>query len=173
MSNISLVRQIVLFFVYWLVQIIVAKNIDLFSVAFCFLYVGYILQLPLQIDKMLLLGIAFVLGILTDMAYDTLGINAFCSVLIAYLRPYLITLLAPAEEMYELSIRALGFTWYLQYTFILVFIHHAGLFLLQQFGFSMLMDTLIKTTASTFFTTFIVILVQYIFFSPALSNVRK
>lgn len=173
MSNISLIRQVILFFVYWLVQVIVAKNLELFEVAFCFLYVGYILQLPLQTDKSLLLGIAFVLGLMTDMVYDTLGIHAFCSVLIAFLRPWLIAFLAPAEEMYELSIRALGFTWYLQYVLILVFIHHIGLFLLQQFGFSLITDTLTKAVASTVFTTFMVILVQYTFYAPILGNVRK
>jgi hypothetical protein len=173
MSNIFLIRQVILCFVYWLVQVLVAKNLELFEVAFCFLYVGYLLQLPIQTDKSLMLGIAFLMGLFTDAAYDTLGIHAFCFVLIAYLRPLIITLIAPAEEMYEISIRALGFGWYLQYTLILVFIHHAGLFLLQQFGFHMLLDTVIKTVASTIFTTFVVVMVQYIFFAPILGNVRR
>ncbi len=173
MSNLSFITQIVLFFVYWLVQVLIAKNLELFEVAFCFVYVGYLLQMPLQSDKSLLLGVAFVLGILTDIVYDTLGIHAFCMVLIAYLRPLLITFLAPSEEMYELSIRALGLTWYLQYVLILTFIHHLGLFLLQQFGFSMVLDSLLKSVASTIFTAFAIILVQYTVYTPALSNVRK
>jgi len=173
MSNIHLIRQVVLFFVYWFVQVLIAKNLELFEVAFCFIYVGYILQMPLQTDKSLLLGVAFLMGIFTDAVYDTLGIHTFCFVLIAYLRPLCITLLAPAEEMYELSIRALGFSWYVQYTLIMVFVHHTCLFLLQQFGFQMLFDTLLKAVASTIFTTFMVVMVQYIFYAPILSNVRR
>lgn len=173
MNNLSLIRPVILFFAYWLVQVIIAKNLELFEVAFCFVYVGYLLQLPLQTDKSLLLLVAFVLGVFTDMGYDTLGIHAFCMVLIAYLRPFLITLIAPAEEIYELSIRSLGFNWYFQYTIILVFIHHLGLFLLQQFSFSMILDTLLKAVCSTLFTTFAIIMVQYIFYSPALTHVRK
>ena len=173
MGNILLIRQTILFFVYWLAQVLIAKNLELFEVAFCFLYVGYLLQLPLQTDKSLLLGIAFVMGLFVDMVYDTLGIHTFCFVFIAYLRPWLIALLAPAEEMYELSIRALGFGWYLRYVLTLTFIHHIGLFFFQQFGFQMFVDTLIKATASTIFTTFTVVMVQYMFYAPILSNVRK
>ena len=173
MSNISLVRQVILFFVYWLVQVLFIKHLDLFGTAFCFLYVGYLLQLPLQTDKSMLLGIGFVMGLLTDVAYDTLGANAFCCVLIAFLRPYLITLLAPTEEMYELSIRASGFSWYVQYVFIAVFIHHLGLFIFQQAGFSMFLDSLIKAAASTLFTTFMVVLVQYAFYAPILKDAKK
>ncbi len=173
MSNILLIRQVALFFAYWLAQVLIAKNLELFEVAFCFLYVGYLLQLPLQTDKSLLLGLAFFMGLSIDAVYDTLGIHAFCFVLVAYLRSIIIALLAPAEEMYELSIRALGFFWYAQYTFILVFIHHLLLFLLQQFGFQMFFDTFIKAVTSTIFTTFAVVMVQYIFFAPILGNVRR
>ena len=135
MSNILLIRQFLLFFAYWLVQVILARHLSLFSVAFCFLYVGYLLQMPLQTDRSLLLLIAFLMGLMVDMVYDTMGLHAFCMVLIAFLRPVVVAFLASGEDMYEISVREMGLGWYLRYMVVLVSIHHFALFFLEQFNF--------------------------------------
>jgi hypothetical protein len=173
MNNILVIRQALLFFIYTAFQVLFLKNIEIAYTAFCFLYINFILLLPIQINRVLLLFLGFTLGITVDAFYDTLGIHAFACVLIAYLRPIVIALLSSNEELYEIKVKEVGLNWFLRYIFLMTFIHHLFLFFLQQFNFNLFFDTIIKVIASTVFTCFGLILVQYIFYTFSLSNVRR
>ncbi len=173
MNNLVFIRQVLAFFGYLLVQVIFIKNFDLFNTAFCFLYINFILSLPVYTDRRLLLVLGFVIGFFVDNFYDTLGMHAMSCVLVAYLRPYLILFLFEKTEIYDVSIKENGLAKFLQYTAILVFLHHLCLFSLQQFSAKLWLDVILKTFASTIFTTLMIFIVQYIFFSPFLSNARE
>jgi hypothetical protein len=170
LNNILLIKQGILFLTYVVIQALFAKNLELFGVAFCFVYFNFLLLLPLHTDRVLLLVMGFGLGLAIDAFYDTLGIHAFACVFVAYLRPWVITLLAPNEELYALTIRETGLIWFVRYVAILTFLHHLLLFSLQQFNFNLFFDVLIKTMSSTLFTGICVILIQYLFYT---ANDRK
>jgi rod shape-determining protein MreD len=75
---------------YLLLQIFFMRNMVLFNYAFCFIYIAGILILPAEISRMYLLFIGFGLGFTVDVFSNTFGMHAAASVLIAYLRPFLI-----------------------------------------------------------------------------------
>ncbi|TAE76324.1 MAG: hypothetical protein EAZ85_00180 [Bacteroidetes bacterium] len=170
MNNLVLIRQGGAFFAYLFLQIFFFRYLDLFGVAFCFLYVNFLLFLPINTDKRMLLFVGFFVGFFIDGFDSTLGIHTFACVLIMFLRPFLLHFLSDKNEVYTLSLSENGVFWYLQYTLILTFIHHFTIFLLQQFNISYFLDTLIKGVASAILTVSLGLLIQYLFFSPLVKN---
>ena len=75
---------------YLLLQIFFMRNMVLFNYAFCFVYIAGILILPAEISRMYLLFIGFAVGFTVDIFSNTFGMHAAATVLIAYLRPFLI-----------------------------------------------------------------------------------
>lgn len=147
------------FLLYLLLQILILRNIVLFDYAFCFVYIAGILLLPAEINRTLLLIMGFLTGLLVDVFYNTLGMHAAATLLIAYLRPFWIHFQLETKgttERLEISIPELGVGGYLVYLLPLVFIHHSALFLIEMSHFGMIGYTLLRIVASTLFTTFLI-----------------
>jgi rod shape-determining protein MreD len=172
MNNLSVVGQTISFLIYVFIQVFFAKHLEVFGVAFCFIYINYILIMPIQTDRVVMLLSAFLLGLVVDMFYDTLGIHSFACVFVAYFRPFLISFLSK-EDIFALSIKETGLIWFIRYAGILLFVHHFLLFFLQQFNFRMFFETFLKVSASTVFTLLVCLMVQYMFSSSVVSDVRK
>lgn len=161
------------FILFVLLQVLIFKNLILFDRAFCFIYLGFLLLLPLEIGPLLIIGIGFFVGLSVDVFYDSLGIHAASSVLIMVLRPYWVSLLTP-QGGYDIgaqpNIKTLGFMWFLIYSLPLIFIHNFTLFFLESFGLRLFLFTLSKVISSAVFTFIILVLVQYLFMSKKFSN---
>ena len=117
--------------VYLALQVFLFDNMTLYGTAFCFVYVAFILFLPFNINPMLLITLAFAGGLITDLFYDSMGVNACAMVLIAFIRKPWTALITPPggyEDQPSPSIRALGLNWFIYYIFPLVFIHHFFMF---------------------------------------------
>ena len=72
-----------LFLLYLSLQILIVRNLVLFDYGFCFLYVACILLMPAEINQTALLLLAFLTGVIVDTFYNTLGIHAAATVLMA------------------------------------------------------------------------------------------
>ncbi|MDW7695669.1 rod shape-determining protein MreD [Flammeovirgaceae bacterium SG7u.111] len=167
MSNKKIILFTISFFIYVLFQVIFLKNLVMFNVAFCYLYVAFLLSLPIETPKVYLLVAAFVLGLSVDIFYDTLGIHAAACTLIAYLRPFWIKLLKPRtdyESDSEPAVREMGLTWYILYAFPLLVIHHLLFFIIEASGLQQFWDLLAKTVATAVFTLFVIVIIQYLFY---------
>ena len=57
---------IIYFVLYILVQVMLFKQVVLFNTAFCFLYVAFILLLPIETNPLILMAVAFLLGFCID-----------------------------------------------------------------------------------------------------------
>lgn len=165
MTN-TIIRNIIRFFVLVLVQVLVVKNIELGRFINPFVYVLFILLLPFETPKWLLLVVSFFLGITIDMFYDTSGMHAAACVLMAYVRPGILKLFSPRDG-YEFgtqpSIQYLGIPWFLSYAGILVVIHHLVLFYIEIFRFSEFFSTFFRVIVSSIFTLLLVVISQYLF----------
>ena len=127
----EILTTIFLFILYVLLQILLVRNLVLFDYGFCFVYVAAILLLPYEISLTALLVIAFATGIIVDTFYNTLGIHAAATVLMAYLRPVIVrNQIAPGvqEARINFSLGELGLGAFVRYVFVLVLIHHTTLF---------------------------------------------
>ncbi len=159
---------IVIYFVlYLLAQVMLFKQLVLFNTAFCFLYVAFILLLPIETNSMILMLVAFVLGIGVDVFYDSLGLHAFSLVLVAYLRNYWLGTITPqggydAGEGPTLAVN--GLQWFMVYALPLVFVHHFVLFFTEAGGFGIFWFTMLKVITSLVFTMGVILFLQYFSF---------
>jgi hypothetical protein len=159
------VLQFLSFFLYLIVQVMLLKNLVLFNTSFCFLYVVFILLLPIETNGLVLMLIGFLLGFFIDVFYDSLGLHAATLVLIAYLRNYWLSVITP-QGGYDSgtgpTLAMNGLQWFLVYSLPLVFIHHLVLFFVEASGFSMFWYTMQKVITSLIFTMTVIVLLQYL-----------
>jgi rod shape-determining protein MreD len=160
-------RNIWRFVLVILIQVLVFNNIQLNGYINPYFYVIFILLLPFETPNWALLVMAFFLGISIDVFVNTPGMHASASVLIAFLRPYVLRVLAPRDS-YELGtfprLYYYGFGWFLRYSLILVVIHHLFLFYIEIFRFSDFFTTLSRSLISSAFTIILIILSQFVIF---------
>lgn len=153
------------FGVYAILQVMLFQELVLLRYAFCFVYVAYILLLPVETNSLTLMLLAFILGLFVDMFYNSLGIHASSLVVMAYLRNYWLGAVTP-QGAYDggssPTLAANGLQWFLVYICPLVLLHHAILFFLEAGGFGLFWFTLLKIMASTVFTSGMIIVLQYL-----------
>ncbi len=163
-----LVVQIFSFFAYLLAQALLFKNFVLFDNAFCLVYVGFLLMLPVETSVLALLVLGFVMGVGVDVFYDSLGIHAASCVFIMFVRNYWLGLLTPQGGYDSGAIPSIaldGWQWFSSYALPLVFLHHVALFYTEAAGFGLFTFTLVKVLASTLFTFIVLLPVQYFFYN--------
>jgi len=157
-------RNIIRFVVLVLLQILVLNNIQISGYIVPNFYVLFILLMPFETPRWLLLPVAFALGISVDLFTQTPGMHAAATVFMAFLRPWVLEMSAPRDGYEPGSFPRLyyyGFQWFLRYTVILVLAHHFILFYIEVFRFSEFFSTLLRVLASSFFTVILIMLSQY------------
>jgi hypothetical protein len=164
--NRSSIFEVIWFFLYLLVQVLLLKNLVLFNVGFCYLYVAFILLLPVETNPLVLMAVGFTLGFLVDVFYDSLGLHSSVMVLVGYLRNYWLASITP-QGGYDAgqgpTVSANGLQWFVVYSLPLVFVHHFFLFFIEAWGFSIFWYTMQKVITSLLFTMTVIILQQFLF----------
>ena len=131
------------------------------------LYYLFILWLPFTLSRLSLLLIGFVTGLTLDYFKQTPGLHAAACVLIAYVRPFIITILIPkdtAEFNYrEPSPGSMGWAPYSVYVFILTILHHTYLTLLEWLQFGTFLDFIIKVFSTTGISLLLIFTVEVLF----------
>jgi len=148
------------------VQVTILNNIQLSGYINPYLYVLFILLLPVKFPKIPALLIAFAIGLTIDMFTNTIGIHAGASVFMAYMRPVILKLFAPRDG-YDTdtspNIKDLGLQWWLAYSSVLVLIHHFALFYLEIFRFSDFFNTFVRVLLSAIATVILILITQLLF----------
>jgi hypothetical protein len=165
--NRSGILPVFYFVAYLLVQVMLFKQVVFFDTAFCFLYVAFILLLPIETNPLVLMLVGFLLGFSIDVFYDSLGLHALSLVLVGYLRNYLLGAITP-QGGYDSgegpTLASNGLQWFLVYAIPLVFIHHAVLFFVEAGGFGTFWFTMQKIVTSLLFTISVMLFLQYLSF---------
>ena len=107
----SWVRYFFLFIVVVFLQVTIGNSIHLLGVAIPFLYIYFIIRLPLSLSVNWTLTLAFILGLVIDIFSNTPGMNALACTVVAFLRKPILNLYTPRGEDYsesEPSIRNFG-----------------------------------------------------------------
>ena len=167
MSKLS-ITHFLQFFIFIALQIFLVQYLVLFNTGFCFIYIAFLLFLPIQLPPVILMLMGFTTGITIDTFYDTAGIHAGACVLLTYVRPHVLRFLTPRDD-YDandsVNVRLMGWGWFVTYALILIFMHHLLLFFLELGGFKSVGFTLLKVVASTLYTFTVVVILQLLFFS--------
>lgn len=167
MNSIRVILILLTGFLYLLFQILVLKNLVLFGTGFCFLYVTYIILLPLDMKTIPVLLISFFLGIGVDLFYDTLGIHTASLLVIAFVRHRWLQVLVPTggyDDDLQPSLLNMGLGWFLSYSVPLLLIHHVLFFYIESLGTDLFLTSLQKVIASVIFVLVMSIIVQLLFY---------
>lgn len=160
-------RNIVRFLFVILVQVLILDNIHLGGYLNPYFYVLFIILMPFETPRWVILVTGFLLGFSIDIFNHTLGMHTAATVFMAFVRPWTLSVLAPRDG-YEPDtfprIHYYGFGWFLRYTLIIVLAHHLVLFYVEVFNFQHFFNTFLRVLLSTVFTAFTVVLSQYFFF---------
>jgi len=154
------------FFLFLLVQVLLFKNVVLFHTAFCFLYVVYLLTFPVETNPLLMMAIAFAMGLGVDIFYDSMGLHAMASVFMVYVRGYWLARITPQGGYDRNSLPTLamnGVQWFVVYALPLVFLHHVVLFFAEAGGADYFWFTFFKVLMSTLFTVVCIVISEMIF----------
>lgn len=163
----ELVKNIGRFAVLLLLQVLIVKNINLGRYFIFFPYVLFILLLPFNTSRPLVLLVAFVYGLCIDLFYDTQGMHASACVFMGLARGFVLKLLAPREgydESNKPTLAYMGAAWFTSYALSLIFLHHLLLFYLEAFSFYEFFRTFLRAICSTIATFAFVYMLQFLFY---------
>ena len=156
------------FFFLVFFQILILNNIQFSGYITPYFYIYFILLLPFETPSWLLLSGAFLLGITIDIFSNTPGLNAAACVMMAFIRPFIISSISSGTEFMmgtHPSLKNQGIKWFAYYSVILILSHHFVLFYLEIFRFTEFFQTLLRVLLSTAFTLLLVFLSEYLFYT--------
>ena len=149
-----------------LVQVLILNQIQFSGFVNPYVYVLFIILLPISTPRSVVLIFSFLLGLTIDVFSNSLGVHAAASVFVAYLRPLIIRVISNREEDRNdyPGLAQNKLTWFLSYVSIIVFLHHLVLFYLEVFSFSNFGSTLYRAILSAIFSIFVIVLSQFLVF---------
>lgn len=167
MNSRNILSIVLLFLILGAIQILLLKNLALFGVAFCFIYLLAILILPISIRPVPLLLLSFSFGLIVDVFYDTLGLHTAAITVLAFLRPHWLKVIKPGggyDDTENPTLKELSAGWFLSYAFPLIFVFCLVFFMADQWGTVNWLNILNKSFFSSIFTLVLAIIVQLLFF---------
>ena len=162
-----IIRNIARFLLVILFQVMVMDNVLINGFMIPYIYILFILLMPFETPRWMQLLSGFLLGMGIDLFVGTPGMHTAATVLISFVRPYLLDLLAPRDGYEPDSfprIHYYGFLWFLKYTLIIVVIHHFALFYLEVFQLKDFLSTLLRVILSSALSASTIVLSQYFVF---------
>lgn len=158
---------LIYFFILVLLQLLVFNNIEFSGYINPYVYILFILLLPFTTPRIILLLLAFILGIVIDIFLGTPGVHSSAAVFMAFSRPFVMRLYSPREG-YQTGtnprLTQFGMEWFVKYTITLVLIHHFTLFYLEVFSLNHFFNTLLRAFLSSLLTSLIIIFSQFFVF---------
>ena len=155
-----------MFVVLVLIQVLILNQVQFSGFVNPYIYILFILLLPLSAPRYAVLILAFLIGLTVDVFSNSWGIHAAASVFIAYARPLVVRIISNREEDRSdyPGLFQTKFSWFLSYVTIMVLMHHLVLFSLEVFTFSYFGSTLLRVFISSVFSIFVIVLSQFLIF---------
>jgi rod shape-determining protein MreD len=160
----SILRFGLIFILLILLQLLLFNNIQFSGYVNPYVYILFILLLPVEIPSWLMLIISFATGLIIDLFSGTPGMHSSATLIAGFSRPYILRVISPRDG-YEAgaspSMVAYGFRWFLSYTLLIVLIHHTTLFYLEVFRFSEFFRTMLRVILSSLFSIAFILLIEF------------
>lgn len=158
----NILRGLFYFVVFVAIQIWVLNNIHFLRIATPFLYLYFIVKLPVGASQAQVVFFSFLAGLTIDMFANTPGMHAAACTLVGFIREPLIRFYMGKdlpEGIYP-SYKTFGFGGFFRYVLTLVVIHHLALFLLESLTFFDPVFLAVRIAASTVMTTVLICTVE-------------
>lgn len=162
MNNVFNISLLVEWLILIAVQVLVLNGVDYLQLGTPFLFILFIINLPTDMNRIVLLLTAFVTGLVIDIFSSTPGIHCAACVLIAYLKRWICKALGPSDALsLAPSFQTFGQSRYLQYALAMVVIHHSLFYFLESGTLNQAGQLLIKTVESILITMLLIFSVEY------------
>jgi rod shape-determining protein MreD len=164
----NFIVHILILVLFVILQAVLFGNMHLSSLQLIpTVFILAILLLPFEFPNWLILIIAFFSGLALDIFNDTLGVNTASVTLMAYVRPFILSTLAPYDGYENGTLPRLsyyGFPWVIKYNLMSVFVFSFAYYFLISFSFTYFLQDLLKIFLGSLYTLIIVLLMQFAFF---------
>lgn len=160
----SILRFSLIFILLMLLQVLIFNNIQFSGYVNPYIYIMFILLLPVEIPSWLLLLLSFTTGLIMDFFSGSPGMHSSATVLAGFVRPYILRIVSPRdgyESRSEPSMMSYGFRWFLSYTILVVLVHHTVLFYLEVFRFADFFRTMLRVLLSSLFTVTFISVIEF------------
>lgn len=168
--NSVLFSNIFRFVLLLLLQVLVLRQVALewpqFPYINILVYPLFLFLLPLRTPRYLQFILAFGMGLLVDLFYDSPGVHASAAVFTIYLRYYVLKSMEPRGGYninYSPTKRRMGLTWWLRYSSILLLAHCFVYFSVEAFTFFYILDILLKTGLGFLFSLTLMLIITAVF----------
>ena len=165
MSNLY-IKNIIRFVALVLLQVLLLNHLNIFGYLNPFVYLLFIIILPFRTNKIMLLFIAFLTGLVIDIFGNTPGLHSSATLFMAFMRPAFIAALFRKIEYTqneEPNITKLGLGGFARYALLMVTTHQFILFLLEIASFSKLLLILKTTIFNSILSLVVIFIIMFLF----------
>lgn len=148
-----MIKQVLLFLTLVLLQVLVLNHVFFLGYATPFLYIYFIIKLPITLNRNIVILLGFIMGLTIDFFCNTMGLNAAATTLIAFLRQPVQKLFFDREdfEHLNLDLSSLGGS-FVKYIVTLILIHHITLISIETFSYHDIVTILLRIISSSILT---------------------
>ena len=160
--------NILRFVVLVVAQVLIVNHIRLGGFVHPYIYLIFVMLLPINIPGWQLLISGFGIGLVIDLFMGTLGMHAGATTVMAFCRPSIIKLVSGTqkfENIKEPNVNQLGFPWFVRYTICMVMVHNFTLFMFEGFSFHLVGQAILRIRISVPVSVFLILLILYLFSS--------
>lgn len=157
--NKTIITYTILFIILVLIQVLICNHIILFHIAVPFVFIYFIIRLPIGISKILLYTLAFLLGFCIDIFSDTPGVNSLSCLILSLLKQPVFYAYIPRDDKTKYlipSISSIGWQNYSKFLITICAIFCLTYFSIEFFDIAYLKQILLLTFGSSILTFIII-----------------
>lgn len=145
-------------------QVLLLDNLHWLGLVHPFVYIWAIMLLPMELPRWMQMVLGAAIGMLMDLFTHTPGVHMAACVMIAYLRPLVLSRYVQDVERMKgaVSIKGIGIGTYIELLSILIIVHHSMVFLLEAFTFDHFGYTLLQILLSGVLSFAMIMMLEYV-----------
>lgn len=158
----NLIRGLLYFVVLVLIQVLILNNIHFLRIATPFLYLYFIVKMPVGSPRDLVVLFSYLIGLVIDAFSNTPGMHAAACTLTGFIREPLIRFYMGKDlpdGIYP-SYKTFGYGGFFRYVLSLVVIHHVTLFLIESLTLFDPLFLALRIGASVITTTLLICTIE-------------
>ena len=158
----NVIRSFVYFIVFVLLQVLVLNNIYFLRVATPFIYLYFIIKLPVGTSQVNVIFLSFLSGLIVDAFTNTPGMHAAACTLAGFSREILVRFFMGKDLPDGIfpSYKTFHYGGYFGYVLSFVLIHHIALFMIESLTFFDPLFLAFRILASVIMTTLLICTVE-------------
>lgn len=144
-------KHIIRFIVVMALQVLLFDQLQLLGVCHPYIYILFLLMLPITLPHSVDMLIGAIVGIIMDIFCNSLGVHTSACVLIMFIRPYLLGGIVNDKDRLneQICLRIIGTSAMIKYLVMLIIIHHFTVFMLSAWSWAHIGWVLAETIVSS------------------------